>query len=217
MSVPDPAVVRLDAASFDEVVEVVEVFVDSFRDYPVMRHLLKDAGEAYPARLVRLVGFFTEARFARDQPVLGVRRGDRLVAAANVNLPQPPPAPPSLRKSYALLVEEIGPAAAARFEAFAALGRPLVPEEPHVYLGMIGVRRDCQGQGLARLVLDAVHELSASHLESRGVMLTTESPGNVTLYEHFGYRVLGHGRLEDLESWVMYRPDPDADTGAGPA
>jgi ribosomal protein S18 acetylase RimI-like enzyme len=207
MATADPAFVPLDDACFDE---AVEVLADAFRDYPVMRYVLKDAGEAYSAQLALLVRYFTEARIARGQPVLGVRRGGRLVAASNVNLPHPPPVPPSLHRSFARLAAEIGPSATRRLDAFAALGRPLVPEEPHVYLGMIGVRSDCQGQGHARRLLDAVHEISAAHSESRGVLLTTESPGNVALYEHFGYRVLGHGQLEELESWVMYRPESDA-------
>ena len=42
---------------------------------------------------------------------------------------------------------------------------------------------------------------------STGVSLTTERTRNVTLYEHFDYRVIAHSGVdEDLKTWGLFRP-----------
>jgi hypothetical protein len=60
---------------------------------------------------------------------------------------------------------------------------------------------------MGRRILDAVHAMSASHPESLGTSLTTEVAANVSLYEHFGYRRVGHETLPELESWGLFRED----------
>ncbi len=73
---------------------------------------------------------------------------------------------------------------------------------------MLGVRRSHAGLGLARRLLDALHERSYRDRESCGVTLNTEDPSNVPLYQHFGYRVIGQGRVSDeLHMWAFYRGD----------
>ena len=59
-------------------------------------------------------------------PVLGVLQQGDLRAAANVNPPRPAPAPPSLEQRYLRMCAEIGEAAIARFQAFAAAGAAFV-------------------------------------------------------------------------------------------
>jgi GNAT superfamily N-acetyltransferase len=201
---PEPQVARLGSEWYEE---VVDTLCESFYDYPVMRYVLKDAGSDYDARLTRLLGYFTDSRFSRGWPVLGVIRQRRLLAAANINPPHGAPQPPSLRQRYEQLCQELGRASIARFEAFANACAPLEPNDPHYNLGMLGVRRECQGRGYARLLLDAVHEMSARDPDSTGVVLTTETPDNLPFYERFGYRVVGHAQVDELQTWTLLRPD----------
>ncbi len=200
--------IQLDRSRFSEVVETLSA---AFHDYPVMRYILSDAGEAYDAKLSLLVGYFTESRFARGYPVLGVESpGDgRLVAVANINPPRPVPAPAALEQCFEALKEELGGPAIARFQAFADAGTPLEPDVPHYYLGMLGVMPEEQERGHGRRILERLHGMSARDPHSTGVCLTTERIGNVELYEHFGYRVVGRALTEDgeLESWTMFRQD----------
>jgi GNAT superfamily N-acetyltransferase len=73
---------------------------------------------------------------------------------------------------------------------------------------MIAVRRAHAGRGFGRRPLEAVQDLSRGDPGSCGVTLTTESPENVALYAHVGYRVTGHARVSpDLETWGMFRAD----------
>jgi len=201
----------------DRCEEAVDVFADAFRDYPVMRYIVGDVGARYDAYLRSLVGLFTESRFLRGYPVLGLESDDgRLVAAANINPPQAVPAPPELGRRREALRALLGEAAIARAEGFAAACQALEPPGLHFHLGMIGVIHAEQGRGHARPLLEAVHEMSLADPESGGVSLTTELPANLTLYEHFGYRVLGRGETADggVVTWTLFRPD-DAPSGAG--
>jgi hypothetical protein len=73
---------------------------------------------------------------------------------------------------------------------------------------MIGARRTHQGQGLARILFDRLHTMSDEAPDSCGVSLSTELPANVPLYQHVGYDVIGHVRVNDvIETWGFFRPD----------
>jgi GNAT superfamily N-acetyltransferase len=191
-------------------VEVVSVLADAFYDYPVMRFVLgPDApGVApYAVRLHRLVQLFVSNRAYRGDPLLGVRHdGGALVAAAVMSLPASPnPAPAfiALRES---IWAELGADARARYDAYGRAAQFFAAMPPHHHLNMIGVRRAQQRLGLARQLLEAVHALAAADPQSSGVSLTTERPENVPLYEHFGYRVVGHVRVSaEAETWGMFR------------
>jgi len=196
--------------SFDNVVEVVSVLADAFRDYPVMRNVVGPDAPGltpYSVRLHRLVQLFVSNRAYRNDPMFGVRdAAGALVAAAVMTAPtspEPPPAFIALRES---IWAELGADARARYDAYAAAARFFDGLGPHHHLNMIGVRRAQQRLGLARTLLETVHGLAAADPQSSGVSLTTERPENVPLYEHFGYRVLGHARVgNEVDTWGMFR------------
>jgi GNAT superfamily N-acetyltransferase len=196
--------------SFDNVVEVVSVLADAFRDYPVMRNVVGPDAPGltpYSVRLHRLVQLFVSNRAYRNDPMFGVRDdAGALVAAAVMTAPaspEPPPAFIALRES---IWAELGADARARYDAYATAARFFDGLGPHHHLNMIGVRRAQQRLGLARTLLETVHGLAAADPQSSGVSLTTERPENVPLYEHFGYRVLGHARVgNEVDTWGMFR------------
>jgi GNAT superfamily N-acetyltransferase len=189
--------------------EIVDVFSDAFRDYPVMRYVLGSA-RPYEGRLHRLVELFVSGRAFRNEPMIGVRDDDGvLVAAATITLPDPTDAPAEFLALRESIWAELGAAEQARYETFSAAAQRFAVETRHHHLNMIGVRRSHQGRGLARVLLEAVHDFSLGDAGSAGVSLTTEHPSNVGLYEHFGYRVRGHARVGDgLETWVLFRETP---------
>jgi len=200
----EPGVRRLGR---EQVPEVTRVLSESFADYPVMRYVLGTDGE-YRQRLDTLIGMFVMARVLRNEPLLGVPEAQGLGAAALVTDPSGPETPPE----FSVLREEVwaklGPDSRARYEAFGAAWEDFPVREPHLHLNMIGVDPRSQGRGLARLLLEHVHELSRKHPTSQGVSLTTEVPRNLALYEHFGYAVRKHVRVSsELETWAMFRLD----------
>ena len=186
------------------------MLADAFHDYPVMRFVLgPDAPgvSPYGVRLHRLVQLFVSNRAYRNDPMLGVRDDSgALVAAAVMSLPasaNPSPAFIALRES---IWAELGAEARARYDLYVTNAQFFTAMPPHHHLNMIGVRRTQQRLGLARRLLEAVHALAAADPQSSGVSLTTERPENVALYEHFGYRVVGHVRVSaEAETWGLFR------------
>lgn len=200
-----PHVSRLSAERTNE---AAEVLAEAFRHYPVMRYVLGAGGPEPEGRDHSLIRYFVKVRFLRDEPVLGILDDDRLVAAAIVTLPGDRPYPPEVSVLREDLWGELGPEARRRYETFGDAVGQFLPDEPHCHLNMIGVRDSHQGRGLARVLMDHVHELSRSDPASSGVTLSTETQENVRLYEHFGYRLLGHTAVSgDLKTWVFFRPD----------
>ena len=202
------ALAVVERLSTDRAEQAVDVLVDSFFDYPVMRHIIDGVEEGYEGRLRKLMRFFVAARYNRDEPVLVVKEDSRAVATAILTPPFQQEAAPALAKHREAVWLELGREARARYEALGDLWRTFDIPEPHYHLNMIGVMKSHAGSGYGRLLLDAVHELSSGDPDSTGVSLNTEDESNVPLYEHFGYRVSGHVRVsDDLATWVMFRED----------
>jgi ribosomal protein S18 acetylase RimI-like enzyme len=117
-------------------------------------------------------------------------------------------APPELATVREAAWAELGDAARRRYEAYGAACAPFVPDEKHLHVNMIGVRRSAQGSGLGRLLLDHVHAMSRADPQSSGVSLSTENESNVSFYQHFGYEIVGHAVVgSDLQTWNFFRPD----------
>ena len=180
----------------EHVPEVTRVLCEAFHDYPVMRHVLGEHHDDYEQRLSTLVHFFAMARVLRNEELLGTMAGADLAATALVSYPGRRESP-----------DELGSETKSRYEAFATACAPFEVPNPHIHLNMIGVSRAAQRSGLGRVLMDHVHGMSLRDPLSEGVTLTTEDPSNVPLYEHFGYRVVGHAHVPPgLETWAFFRP-----------
>jgi len=186
--------------------DVIRVLCEAFAEYPVMRYVLGDRGD-YAARLRTLIGFFHGARVLRDDAILGISEGAELVGVALCSLPDRmnPPALADLRER---IWSELGADARERYDEFGRAWEQLGVAEPNIHVNMLAVPPRHQGRGLARRLLERVHAMSREREDSRGVTLTTESAANVALYEHLGYKVVGHRPVgPGLKTWGFYRPD----------
>jgi len=194
--------------SADRVPEVVSTLCDAFHDYPVMRHIIGDAGQDYDRRLNLLIGFFVARRVQHDHPILGIEEDGRLVAVATLTPPGDHPETPEFMARRETLWSELGADARARSEILIATWIRLEVPGPQYHLNMLGVRRSHAGRGLGRHLLDSVHEMSRLDPASTGISLSTEDPRNVPLYQHCGYQIRSHERVTDsLETWTFFRPN----------
>jgi ribosomal protein S18 acetylase RimI-like enzyme len=187
---------------------VEDVLCEAFRDYPVMRFVLGEGPAGYDERLRTLVNVFVMARALRREPFFVVEaEGGRLLGATTVSFPsgEDPPAVAELREhGWAVL----GNGARQRYGQCVAAWRTLDVDRPQVHVNMIGVRRDCRGRGLSRDMLERVHALSRDTPGSEGITLTTEHAGNVALYRHLGYEVIGQAAIAPgIETWSFFRPN----------
>lgn len=193
----------------DAAAMATDVLCDAFRDYPVMRYVIIDAKQ-YDEHLRLLIEFFVQARFHRNEPVLGIGHASDLTAVALVTLPGDRASPPALAEHRTRVWNTLGESARHRYEEFGRKCAEFRYPHPHLHLNMIGVRRSYAGRGLSRRLIDEVHELSREHPDARGVSLTTEDPVNVPLYQHLGYDIVGHVNIsETLESWGFFRTNQE--------
>lgn len=187
--------------------QVVDVLAAAFRNYPVMRYALSDAGDEYDQRLRDLIGFYCDVRFIKDWPVLGIREAGELAAAALVTAPGDVTESPVLRRKHFGLARTIGRAAFERMARYELESSGREPEDPHYFLGMIGVAPGHQGGGQGRMLLEHVQAISEADPASTGVALSTEDPANVPYYEHVGYHVIAEGDVGEIHTWCMFRPN----------
>jgi GNAT superfamily N-acetyltransferase len=196
---------QIETISYEEKSLVVAALCAAFREYPVMKYVLKDAGTDYDLHLEALVGFFTEIRYGRGSHVLGIREGNQLAAAALLDRAVHRQWY-SVHKHLEVAQRTIGKHAAERLERYESLSSGHEPSDPHYYLGMIGVRPEHLGKGYGGALLKKVYELSSADPQSRGISLSTETHQNVALYQHFGYNVHSEVDIDEVHSWCMYRP-----------
>ncbi len=183
---------------------------DAFYSYPVMRYIVGAGHADYDSRLRRLVEFFVFRRVRNGAPLLGMvdDRGD-VVAAATMTLPVEPEIPADVIARRDALWHELGDDARLRYDTYARTMNAFAVADPHHHLNMIGVRHADMGRGLSRPLLEAVVRLAEEDPASCGVSLTTEVARNLSLYEHFGYEIVGSARVApELESWALFRPIP---------
>ena len=194
---------RLDS---NDVPRVVDVLVESFFDYPVMRFVLGPDTEDYEGQLRALIHFFVMTRIHRNEILLGFEEEGNLWATALVSWPSEVPSPKKLGKLREQLWTSLGQSARSRYEAFGKACTKFQVKVPHFHLNMIGVRQVVQGQGLGRQVIEAVHQISMDDPTSEGVTLTTEHEANISLYKHLGYEVLGQANVSPtLTTWGLFR------------
>jgi GNAT superfamily N-acetyltransferase len=79
------------------------------------------------------------------------------------------------------------------------------PREPHLYLAVVGVRPEQQGQGLGTALLQP--GLAEADRIGLPAYLESSSPRNVPLYERHGFEVTEEVRLPSGPPvWLMWRP-----------
>ncbi len=192
----------------EHVPEITRVLCEAFYDYPLMRFVVGEGQGEYGRRLEALNHFFVMARVLRGEPLIGIMNGSDLTATALVSYPGPREIPPELAELRDELWHDLGDGSRSRYQDFGVATATFDIDAPHIHLDMIGVSEASQGSGLSRILIEHVHCMSREDDGSQGVTLTTEDPANVSLYEHFGYRVVGHSRVSPaLETWGFFRPD----------
>lgn len=196
---------RLDTSARDD---AVGVLVEAFWDYPVMRFILRDSGQAYPRHIRALIGMFADFRFTRGWPVFATRDGVDLAGVALVNDPVDAELPESDARIETQAGAKIGKSAWERMSELELAFDGLEPDRPHYYVGMIGVRPQNQGQGMARMLMDEIMAMSTADPRAQAVCLTTEVAANLSFYDHLGFKITGEAELGDLHTWALMRPTP---------
>ncbi len=190
----------------EEKKQVIDVLTAAFYHYPALRFFLGSDPPDYGEKQRLMISFFCEARVLKGLPPFLIRHKDTPVAAALVNPAVSIPTPPQLKQAFKELKKDVGPAVIERLDAYDDACDELAPKAPHYYLGMIGVLPGHQGNGYASQLIEHIHEIVDQDPDKPGICLNTEKPGNVPIYYHFGYEVIGEADVGPLHTWCMFRP-----------
>jgi GNAT superfamily N-acetyltransferase len=191
----------------DDADACADLLASTFAEDATLRYVIGDAATEYAARLRSLIGFFVAARVLRREPMLGVRNGDELVAAALASYPWVE-SPAALTQRREALWLELGAAARERYEALGRAWGSVDVITPHVYLNLVGVSAAHRNRGLGRQLVAEVRALSRRESASRGVALVTEVDTNLRFYHHQGFVEVGRVMLAPaIELAVLFGAD----------
>ncbi len=192
--------------------EACSTLANAFAADPWARHVLGISGSCRPRALARLMSVPVAVAVRRGGLVLETTpdAGGRPVAVSTWV--------PADRRGVGFLTAvltgaltlplEIGPATMIRLARDeTALDRALAfhlrPDD--AYLWALGVERHRHGRGLGRIVVDRTC-LQAAGRGFRRVVLNTDNPSNVAVYQRLGFDLLGeHLRPSGLTSHVLGR------------
>ncbi|MBC8064957.1 MAG: GNAT family N-acetyltransferase [Chlorobia bacterium] len=176
----------------------------AFVDYPFMFRVFKDTPGSKEDWIYELAIRSAKARHASGGRTLVVRADGKIVAGANVAVP----ISPGMEVSPAWFEEflhEAGPTAHDFFTRFIAVVESVELPQPNVYLVMIGVDPNFQGQGVGKMLIEKVMDMAREVPDCKGVGLDTEDEVNVRIYERCGFKVTAERQIDDLPVYVMWR------------
>ena len=166
---------------------IAGLVAEAMAEDPLQRYLFPPAAAEAERTLFRLVAAY------------GIRQGNLLATSRNLEgvafwqTPQDRSwvgVAPVLREGLRLLAQggASGVARLVRASAYTFRRHHRHAPFPHWYLGLLAVRPRHQGRGFASLLLHPV--LASLEREHLPCYLETNTPQNVSLYRHFGFRVV---------------------------
>jgi GNAT superfamily N-acetyltransferase len=196
---------KVDLLGSDEPVDsYARAIARAFVGYPVMNRTFSNTPGLQEDWIFRMVSGSAVARQAGGAKIPLIRHGDRVVAGANVYLPGFQ-FPDSHKDWFKDFLQEAGPSAMDFFPRFISTIESIKLPEPNIYLIMIGVDPDFQGQGLGKMLIEYVMEIARGVPGCLGVGLDTEDEKNVHIYRACGFEVVQETNLDDLPIYVMWR------------
>lgn len=138
-------------------------------------------------------------------PVLGAFDGDRLAGALIAFEENRYPPPPQALLFEARGIVPAGPPTIVRGLRSLAVMASGHPDEPHVFVSMLGVDPASQRGGAGRAMLGRV--IAQADDRDVPVYLDTAKPDNLPYYRGFGFEPTGEARLPgDTPAWFLLRP-----------
>ncbi|MFE1630347.1 GNAT family N-acetyltransferase [Brevibacillus reuszeri] len=196
----------------------VSLMSKSFAGDPFFLHVFGDSelDKNASSSLTAFVSFLFDKSFMLNEEVWGYYEKENLLGAYIVEHPR---AGKLLMMVGGLLL--IGRLIPLLFQlprktlgllnSYMRVTRSFAPIISHHYLVMIGVKKEAQGKGIGKALLQ--HLLHTVHLNntSHGVALDTENQENVNLYRRFGFALSGVTQVDKVPVYCMYYQKNNAD------
>ena len=202
----EPKVVRLDRSMSRQ---ARSLLYHCYRHEPTYQYLLNSRRPGYKQRIRATIRELIKLHFSRNEVVLGVvdPHKDRLLGIAflsDIELKMDISDQFMWRLKMFLTT---GYECTRRFLQYIGDVQAAIPDQNHRMVTLIGVHPDYQRQGLGRLLMTAVHEISEQDQESIGVFLDTGNNRYCHFYESMGYETYASVKVGEIDEAVFFRPN----------
>lgn len=199
-----PPEVEIGPLRDDERARTTAVLARAFRDNPLNMAVI---GAHDPQRRLRANLHGTRALLpvAQEHGQVWVARWQGQVVGALIGTPPLgyPLPPPAWRPRLRCLLGQGWHVARRWAEVFQVLDE-FHPQEPHHYLGTLGVHPEHHGRGFGTALLR--HWLGLADLGGEEVYLETDRGRNLSFYAREGFEVRQEARVLGAQVWCMARP-----------
>jgi len=189
--------------------EVAKILGRAFVNDPPLRIVLPLVTDPVERAHILSQVFELALRLQRHyhQPVLGIVRESRVVAASIAEVAHSSTMVMVMTNCGMLprMLKAVGSGGTLRAIRLAGEIGKNRPQEPHLYLTMIGVDPEHQGHGYGMALLKHVYSITCFRPDLIGIYLETATERNVAFFEHAGYSVLGEMRPLGVRMWRMMR------------
>jgi ribosomal protein S18 acetylase RimI-like enzyme len=193
---------KITPATPSDLNEAVGCLATAFKSDAITGFLLQ-TGPGYRERVTQFFSLLMRARMALKMPVV-VARSDAGIHGAAMGYATVHPAwPKGLTEDWDQFERGI-PGLTDRMATYDEIAAKGKPQDPHYYLGVIGVDPDLHGRGIGTELLRSFCGISASDPLSCGVYLETAQASNLGFYERAGFVETSRGSLGSATLWCMY-------------
>lgn len=176
----------------------------AFARDPLMLYLFAHHPRGVPAGIETFFSILFRARIALAMPADVLIQDDTILGAIMGYDTSRPTWPAPLTEEWERFEESV-PDFTARLGVYEDICNAHQPDEPHHYLGVIGVHPSLQGKGAGKALLEHFCERSRADSKSRGVYLDTANPASLQFYYANGFELRGEGALDGAPLWCVYK------------
>jgi GNAT superfamily N-acetyltransferase len=198
------------AAEEPDVTPAADCLAAAFADDPQMGFFFSGDPAQRQGLVTEFFSILMAARLALGMPVLLLKSEGRILGAAMGYDTQRPEWLPVHQEGWALLQQRQA-SMASRFEKADAISEKYKPQEPHFYLGVLGVHPSIQGKGAGGALIKAYCDLAERDTVSTGTFLETAQRKNLAFYERCGFQLRGQSELApEKPFWCLFKPKAEA-------
>lgn len=182
----------------------IAALAEAFARDPLMLFLFQQHPAGIRAGIETFFAILLRARIALDMPADVLDQDGEILGAIMGYDNSRPTWPAPLTEDWERFEASV-PGFTARLAAYEDICNAHQPDEPHHYLGVIGIHPSLQGKGAGKALLEHFCDRSKADPKSRGVYLDTANPASLEFYYKNGFELRGEGSLDGAPLWCVYK------------